>query len=333
MKIALMLGLNKEETAFARQVGVEHAVWSGPDSPKGYLGYGELMNAVEFFETEGLHLGVIENVPVNFYDKIMFGLPGKEKQVENMCLTIQNMGRAGIPVFGYHWMALGGTTTDMIRGRGGALMRHFDLEAALNNPAPSLCWRRSDTPDQPIHLPDVEVSTEQMWDNLAFFLEKVIPVAEESGVKLAAHPDDAPFPMFMGVARILSSLEDFERLFRLYPSPANGMDFCQGTISEMAGVDVLEAIRHFGSMGKIHFAHFRDTQGTMPVFTEVFMDEGDLDMFAAIRAYREVNYDGLIRADHTPHVIGDNEYAHRGFGYEIGYMQGLIQAAESLTSK
>jgi D-mannonate dehydratase len=175
-----------------------------------------LRHACQFFADRGLRLGVIENVPLDHLDKVMLGLPGRDEQINHYATTIRNMGRAGIPVLGYQWMALGGIS----------------------------------------------------------------------------------------------------------------IDFCQGTISEMPGVDVLEAIHHFGSQGKILFAHFRDTRGTIPRFTEVFMDEGDTDMFAAMLAYREVGYEGLIRADHTPAVVGDNQYAHRGFAFQVGYMRGLIQAVQ-----
>ena len=329
MKIALQSGALEEEIQFVKQVGVEHVVWGGPESPAGYLELELLVRTRDFFEKHGLQLGVIENVPTSFYDRIMLGLPGRDEQIENYCRTLRNMGRAGIPVMGYNWMALGGISTDQVRGRGGALERRFDLESALRAPAASLDWRGHSRPDRPIHLPDIEVTTEQMWDHLIYFLERVLPVAEEAGVRLAAHPDDAPIPSFLGVARILSSLEDLERLIDAVPSPSNGIDFCQGTISEMAGVDVVEAIRHFGAREKIFFAHFRDTQGTLPTFTEVFMDEGDTDMLAAAQAFRDVGFNGLIRADHTPGVVGDNLHAHRGFAFQVGYMRGLSQAANT----
>jgi mannonate dehydratase len=328
IKIALLLGLTEEEAGFARRVGLSHAVWGGPDTGKGCLDLETLQRALDFFGSHGLELGVIENVPVQFYDQVMLGLPGRDRQIENFCRTLENMGQVGIPVLGYHWMALGGITTDYVHVRGGALSRHFNLQAALKNPAASLEWRGPATPNRPIHLPDLEISTEAMWENLAYFLERVLPVAESAGVKLAAHPDDAPIPSFMGIARILSSLAGLQHLLDLYPSPSNGLDFCQGTIAEMPEVDVLAAIRHFGSQGKIFFAHFRNTHGVVPQFTEVFMDEGDLDMVAAMQAYHEVGYSGLIRADHTPRVWGDNRYAQRGFAFEIGYMQSLLNASQ-----
>lgn len=328
MHIALQVDLTDEDARFARQLGVRDVVLGGPECPSGCLELDALTRARDFLAERGLRLGAIENTPFGYYDKIMLGLPGKKEQMERFCVTIQNVGRAGIPVLGYHWMALGGISTDSIRGRGGAVERLFDWEAALRAPAVCLDWRRGAGPGRPIHLPDREVSAEEMWDNLTDFLEHVVPVAEEAGVKLAAHPDDAPIPSFLGVARILSSPEGLQRLIDTVPSPNNGIDFCQGTVSEMPGVDVVEEIYHFGAQKRIFFAHFRDTQGTVPRFTEVFMDEGDTDMVAAMRAYREIGFEGLLRADHTPHVIDDPK-ARRGFAFEIGYMRGLAQAVEA----
>jgi mannonate dehydratase len=333
MKIALYLNTTKNDALFAREMDVQHVVWSAPDSDKGYVELEVFQKAHDFFQSHGLELGVIENVSFQYYDRVMLGLPGRDRQVDLFCKTIENMGKARIPVLGYHWMALGGISTDNVRIRGGALNRHFDLEAALRAPAAALDWRGAPRPNRPIHLPDREISSEAMWDNLAYFLERVLPVAEASNVKLAAHPDDAPIPEFMGVARILSSLDGLKRLLDTFSSPSNGIDFCQGTISEMPGVDVINAIRDFGSRGKIFFAHFRDTRGTVPQFSEVFMDDGDTDMLAAVQAYNEVGYAGLIRADHTPRLVGDNRYAYRGFAYQIGYMKGLVQTAEFMASR
>jgi mannonate dehydratase len=263
----------------------------------------------------------------------MLGLPGRDEQIENYRRTLVNMGKAGVFVMSYNWMALGGISTDQVRGRGGALERRFDLESALRAPIAALDWRGGFRPGRAIHLPDVEVSTEQMWDNIVYFLERVLPVAEEAGVRMAAHPDDAPFPSFLGVARILDSVDSLERLINAVPSPCNGVNFCQGVMSEMAGVDVPAAIRRLGATGKIFFAHCRDTQGVMPTFTEVFMDEGDTDMIATVQAFRDVGFSGCIRADHTPRVVGDNAHGHRGFAFQIGYMKGLAHAADLLSRK
>jgi mannonate dehydratase len=330
MKIALEVAPTPQTAQFASQVGVRHAVIGGPDSPTGRVEYAELVRIQDLFAQYDLEVCAVENVPSHFYDQIMFGLPGRDRQADNYCATIEAIGQAGIPILGYNWMLLGGISTDQVRGRGGARLRRFDLEEALRNPAAALDWRRP-RGGGAIRVPDREISSEEVWDNLAYFLERVLPTAESCQVKLAAHPDDAPIPSFMGVARILNSTESLQRVIDLVPSPCNGLDLCQGTVAEMAGTDPIDAIRHFGRQGKLFFAHFRAVQGQLPEpFYEVFMDEGDWDMVEAVRAYQEVGFEGPIRADHTPWIVEDDQWAHRGFAFEIGYMRGLVQALEAL---
>ena len=328
MKIALHLQVSSEEARFARQLGLRHAVSSLPAGRSGILELADLVKARSFFASAGLSFDVIENLPIPHYHKAMFGLPGRDEQIERVRATIRNMGVAGIGVLQYQWMLLGGLRTEYSpTGRGGARVSRFDWEVARRAPAACMVWRG---PDGMTHLLDRELSSEQVWDNLIYFLRGVVPVAEEAGVKLAVHPDDPPIPSFMGVARVMSSLEAFQRLVDTVPSPCNGLGFCQGTISAIPGVDIPAAIRRFGSQKKIFFAHFRNSLGALPKFDEVFPDEGDTDLFEAVRAYREVGFDGLIRIDHTPGVIGDNERGDRGFAFQVGYMQGLVHAAELL---
>ena len=331
MKIALSLGRSQREMRFARQLGLQYVVSALPADPKGYLELDDLRSARELFAGHGLSFDVIENLPTPHYYKAMFGLPGRDEQIAHVCTTIRNMGKAGIPVLQYQWMLLGGLRTEYCPvGRGGARVSRFDWEVAKRSPIAALDWRPG--PDGLIHTPDRELSAEQVWDNLIYFLQRVVPVAEEAGVKLAAHPDDAPIPSFMGVARILASLEGLQCLIDAVPSPCNGLGFCQGTIASMAGVDMIDAIRHFGRQKKIFFAHFRNPRGQVPVFEEVFPDEGDSDMLAAVRAYREVAFDGVIRVDHAPAVVGDTQ-GERTFGYQVGYFKGLVDAVEILDAE
>jgi mannonate dehydratase len=328
MKIALALGSSQREMQFARQLGLRYVVSALPANPKGYLELDDLRETRARFAEHGLSFDVIENLPTPHYYKAMFGLPGRDEQITDVCTTIRNMGKAGIGVLQYQWMLLGGLRTEYCPvGRGGARVSRFDWEVAQRSPIAALDWRPG--PDGLIHTPDRDLSAEQVWDNLTYFLERVIPVAEEAGVKVAAHPDDAPISSFMGVARILTSLEGLQRLIDTVPSPCNGLGFCQGTIASMAGVDMIDAIHHFGRQGKIFFAHFRNPRGQVPVFEEVFPDEGDTDMLAAVRAYRAVGFDGVIRVDHAPDVVGDT-HGERTFGFQVGYFRGLVDAIEIL---
>jgi mannonate dehydratase len=164
-----------------------------------------------------------------------------------------------------------------------------------------------------------------MWENIEYFLKHIVPVAEEAGVRLALHPDDPPIPEPMaGAARIVSTLEQYKRIFDLAPSPSNAMLFCQGCVAEM-GVDVMQAIREIGSLGKIVYVHFRNIRGTPHNFQEVFVDEGDVDMYQAMQTYKEAGFEGPFMMDHTPGIPGDRA-GRDGHAFATGYIRAMIQA-------
>ena len=164
-----------------------------------------------------------------------------------------------------------------------------------------------------------------MWENIAWFLERILPVAEECGVRMALHPDDPPIPEPMGgAARIVSTLEQYERIFAMAPSDSNAMLFCQGCVTEM-GVDVLASIRRIGALGKIAYVHFRNVRGSRRYFEEVFVDEGDVDMFRAMQTYREAGFEGPFMMDHTPSIPGDRG-GRSGHALATGFMRAMIQA-------
>ena len=145
-------------------------------------------------------------------------------------------------------------------------------------------------------------------------------------MRLALHPDDPPIPEAMaGAARIVSTLDQYRRIFDLAPSHANAMLFCQGCVTEM-GVDVLQAIRDIGALGKIVYVHFRNVKGTPRDFQEVFLDEGDVDMFEAMKTYKEVGFEGPFMMDHTPGIPGDRA-GREGHAFATGYIRAMIQAA------
>lgn len=187
-----------------------------------------------------------------------------------------------------------------------------------------------------------ETDAETMWANLEYFIRAVVPVAEEAGVYLAIHPDDPPVPTIRGQARIFHSPADFERLLSIVDSPHNGLTFCQGCYSEM-GVDIPDTVRRLGH--RAHFVHFRDVLGTATGgFIETFQDEGQTDMHAALQAWREVGFRGIIRPDHVPLLPGIEEghdtcekargyFSGKASGYTMmgrifaaGFLRGLMQA-------
>ncbi len=175
------------------------------------------------------------------------------------------------------------------------------------------------------------VSEAQLWESLEYFLKVVVPVAEEANVQLAMHPDAPPVSPFAGVGRIMINTENFQRLIDLVPSPVNGITFCQGCFSEM-GVDIPATIKHFGKQKKLFFAHFRNLRGTAESFCETFHDNGETDMFEAMRAYYDVGFEGPMRPDHAPTMEGEDNnrpgYAMLGKVFAAGYMKGLMEAVE-----
>jgi mannonate dehydratase len=171
------------------------------------------------------------------------------------------------------------------------------------------------------------VAEEQQWDNLKYFLERVVPVAEKANVKLAMHPDDPPLSPIRGVARIMSSVENYQRLIDLVPSPVNGIALCQGNFTLMTD-DLPSVIRQFGEQKKIFFVHFRDVRGTPEKFAETFHDDGKTDMLACMQAYRDIGYNGVCRPDHYPRMGDAGFRDDHGLArlFAIGYLKGLLEA-------
>jgi mannonate dehydratase len=273
-------------------------------------------------EKYGLRLEALENVPVHFYDRAMLGLEGRDEQIADYQATIRNMGAAGIPILGYHWMPNGVWRTPDAKGRGGAIVTAFDMAQVEAGPL------RHGVKEHPLAQGGV-FSAEQMWDNYAYFLGRVLPVAEEAGVTLALHPDDPPVPELGGIARLFYHFEGFKRAMETFDSPRHGLDFCMGCWSEM-GPDPIAAIRFFGARGKITYVHFRDVQGVVPKFQECFLGEGNVDVVAAMRALKEVGFTGFIIDDHVPHLVDDTDWGHRGRAHATGYIQALVAAVNAL---
>ena len=334
MKVALGIysTVSEEHLTFAKQLGVNHIVMHQPSlGGDGYLEFLDLLRLRKRIESAGLTLAAIENIPRTYYRKIQLGLPGRDKQIENWCKTLRNMGKAGIPVLGYDWNLVGVWRTTSSSGRGGVCVTSFDYKLVKDTPRPAF-----DSSGYEIPPEAGLISEQEMWDNYTYFLRKVIPVAEETKVKMALHPDDPPVPTLGGTTRIFRSIDALKRVIEIVPSNYNGIEFCQGTIAEM-GNDVLEAIRYFGEKGKIFYVHFRNIKGVVPKFDETFIDEGKVDMFKAMRIYKETGFKGVMRPDHFPVITNDIPWAdnpeepgHVSLAFAIGYMKALIRAVNSI---
>ena len=318
MRIALLpMSLDDATLRLAAQIGVSDIVTGRPAEDSGPVwDFLALLRLRQRIEAAGLRLSVIEGIPVS--DNIKLGLPGRDEDILHFCESLANMGAAGIPVLCYNFMtAFGWLRTSLAdRGRGGALVSSYRHDLMANAPLTQYG----------------EVSEERLWQNFKFFLKRVLPVAEQAGVKLALHPDDPPISPIRGIARIMRSAAAFRRVIEMAPSPNNGLTFCQGNFAAMRDVpDVPAAIREFGAKEKVFFVHFRDVSDKVPDFDEVFHDEGPTDMLACMRAWRAVGFAGPLRPDHAPTLEGESN-EHQGYMllgkiYAVGYMRGLIQAA------
>jgi mannonate dehydratase len=319
MNIALLpVPLSDAAMRLATQIGVTDIVAGRPEGDSGPVwDFMALLRMRQRVEAHGLRLTVIESIPIS--DRIKLGLPGRDEDLNHFCESVRNMGAAGIPILCYNWMAgFGWLRTSLAdRGRGGALVTSYNHDLMKNAPLTEYG----------------EVGEDQLWDSFEYFLKRVLPVAEDSGVKLALHPDDPPLSPIRGMSRIMRSFEAFKHVIELVPSPNNGLTLCQGNFAEIVDVgDMTEVIRYFGERDKIFFVHFRDVDRKVPSYSEVFHDEGPTDMLASMKAYYEVGFSGPMRPDHAPTLEGESNthpgYEIGGKVFAIGYMKGLIEAVE-----
>ena len=343
MRIAVGQGARAtdEYLDFAAQLGVKGIQLNTPDLPgERRWELEDLVALRQRVEARGLCLEAIENIPNHFYENAMLGKPGRDQEIESVVATVRNIGRAGIQLLGFNWMANSVWRTDLSPvGRGGAVVSAFDLALVdqRSREGRVLVARRDrrveDQKDSwtagATYELGVERDDEEMWESFEYFMRALAPVAEEAGVVLALHPDDPPVPSLGGVARIFRSVNALKRAVELSPGPGFGIELCLGTVSEMGGeTAVVEAVRYLGPKGKIAYVHLRDVKGTVPSFAECFLGEGNYRPAVVIRELRRSGFDGFILDDHTPALVGDSPYGHRGRAFALGYIQGLVEMME-----
>lgn len=304
----------------ARQVGAEGAVFfflSHTQKDPSFLSYQNLGRLVQDLKKEDLEFLVAEGDPLPL-DRVKLGLPGRDEDIRKYCDFVKVLGDLGVPLVCYNFMAgmnWARTKTD-VRLRGGALASAFDY---------------ADMKGTLIETKGVTVTKELVWDNLAYFLERVLPVAEKAGVRLALHPDDPPMETFCNVQRVVVSPEAYRRLFREFDSPMNGLTFCQSNFKLMGG-NVYDLAEEFGKAGKIFFIHIRDVSGDKEKFHETFHDDGPTDMARLMATYRAYASTATMRPDHVPTLAGEDNsrsgYTFLGMIHAMGYIKGLIQGCD-----
>jgi mannonate dehydratase len=321
MQLATVLTPESDENLrLASQCGVSEIVTRCPGE-----NLSRLADEQQRFARFGLRLSVVEGyLPI---ENIKTG-QDDGREVESLKALIRMMGQLQIPILCYNFMA----GTDWVRTRldvperGGARVTAFDLDEAER----AVLLGHDGGDFVAVDEADVApVSEDSLWASLTSLLKEIVPVAEQSNVVLAMHPDDPPLAEFRGNARIMNSVEGFERLVQIVPSRSNAICFCQGSFAEI-GVDIPATIRRLGD--HIAYVHFRDIRGAADSFTETFHDNGPTDMVAAMKAYREVGFTGPIRPDHVPQLEGEDEgdpgYTIKGRLFAWGYIRGLMQATE-----
>lgn len=299
----------------ALQAGVTHALCKCAPELTGLAApdhFEALCKIRDRFAAHGLSLIGLEGDEFDM-QRIKLGRPGRDEDLCRYQQMLRNMGRLGIGLLCYNFMATIGwcRTQTHVRIRGGAMTNRFNA-AELNTEAVAEQDR---------------VSEAELWDNYRYFLARVLPVAEEAGVTLGLHPDDPPLSPLRGVGRIFSSPDGFRRAMAISSSRAHGITFCQANFVAM-GADVARLAREFAP--RIVFVHFRDIRGTATNFEECFHDEGPTDMAALLKLYYELGLDVPIRVDHVPSLIGEESLPH-GYAYlarlfAVGYLKGILDA-------
>ena len=343
--------LHAEYYRFARQCGATHLVvhWVdyfrssrsnspgdqpiGDDSGWGLAGepdrlwsFEELSAVKAEAAAHGLQIEAIENFdPAHWHDVLLSG-PKKESQLENLKNIIRTVGRVGIPIIGYNFSLAG--VAGRIKGpwgRGGAEV--VAMDGPYDRPIPNgMIWNMIYDRTAPAGEL-APITQEELWRRLGDFLEAVVPVAEEAGVTLAAHPDDPPTPTVRGQPRLVNQPQLYQRLIDRRPSPSNALEFCLGTLSEMTEGDIYEAVETYSRQQKIAYIHFRNVRGKAPHYKETFVDEGDINMLRVLRILKENGFGGVLIPDHAPQMTCDAPW-HAGMAYACGWMKAALTALD-----
>lgn len=343
--------LDREHLRFAKQCGATHIVvhlvdyfnqaGDGSDQPtSGGRGGGwghagdpdklwseeELSEIKSLIESEGLVWHAIENFdPAHWHDVLLDG-PKKVQQIEGLKKTIRLMGKLGIAVMGYNFSlagVYGRTEGNYGRGEaGGVGMEGFVDEKPMLD---GMVWNMTFDENAVGTAEKSRITTDELWERLAYFLKELVPVAEEAGVQLAAHPDDPPVPRLRDTPRLVYQPDMYQRLLDIVSSSSSGLEFCLGTLAEMSEGDIYEATETYAAQQKIGYIHFRNVRGKVPHYEEVFIDEGDIDMKKILRILKKNNFQGVLIPDHAPRMACGAPW-HAGMAYSMGYMKAALDS-------
>jgi mannonate dehydratase len=247
--------------------------------------------------------------------------PERDRDIEQLQTFIRNCAQAGIPSIKYNMSILGVLRTGRVAGRGDALYHQWKLSEAH--------------PEKPLTKAGV-VNADAFWERITYFLDRIIPVANEYKIRMACHPQDPGVPPegYQGVNRVLGTIDGLKKFITIHESPYHGLNFCQGTISEDLedpGAQIFDVIRYFGIRKKIFNVHFRNIRGHRNDFIEVYPDEGDVDFVKAIKVYKEIGYQYMLMPDHVPLAANNADPdSLQSFAYCYGYIRGLIQSVNEM---
>jgi mannonate dehydratase len=344
--------LNPEYYSFAVQAGCTHVIvhlvdyfkqgaanpsnnqpTGGKDEPWGLAGDPDrLWTAAELktlrlqVEAAGLKLEGIENLdPAHWYDILLDG-PKRPQHIHNVQTILRAMGEAGIGTLGYNFSIAG--VSGRVSGpfaRGGA--ESVGMDGRVDTPIPNgVVWNMIYDP----HAPPgtlASITHDELWRRLQRFLEDVLPVAEQSGVRLAAHPDDPPTPTMRRQPRLVYQQAMYQRLIDISPSPSNMLEFCLGTLAEMTEGDLYQTVDNYSGQRRVAYVHFRNISGKAPNYHETFIDDGDVDMLRILWTLNKNKFNGVVIPDHAPQMTCSAPW-HAGMAHTLGFLRAGITAVE-----
>ena len=308
----------EEDLTLVNQLGVDNVTMRSNAQTATYENYSVMKKKVE---SRGLKIWNIGNLSTHNMEEVTLNLSGREEKIDEYLAYLRNIAKAGIYYTTYAHMGNGIWSTEAEETQGGARARAFDLAKAKEGQWNGKIFSAPLTHGR-------KYTEDEIWENFRYFIEKVVPVAEETGVRIGIHPDDPPVPELGGIPRcIFGSFEGYRKALEIADSPNVGMCLCVGCWlegGELMGKNVIDTIRYFGERKKIFKVHFRNVNEPLPHFVETLMDNGYMDMYKVMKALRDVDYDGVIIADHVPGMVGGGRV---GLAYSIGYMKALLERA------